>query len=70
MSVKKKPKEESVEFKFIPIDRDKVFPCRICRKRVSCFIRPRDGKCTSLEEGIPWSMPSNPMYDDDEIDID
>jgi hypothetical protein len=45
------------ELKFIPIDREKTFPCKNCRKRLSCFIRPRDGYCMGLEEGEPWVMP-------------
>lgn len=47
------------ELKLIFIDREKTTPCNICRKRVSCVIRPKEGKCNGLEEGKPWIMPSN-----------
>jgi len=36
-------------------DRDSCFPCRNCRKHDSCIMKPREGKCTALEVGIPWS---------------
>ena len=43
------------------VDKNTAFPCRKCRKRDSCFIQPKDGKCLGLEEGIPWSVEFNRM---------
>jgi hypothetical protein len=43
--------------KYIPFDYEDSTPCKTCRKRTSCLIRPKEGRCISHEEGIPWSMP-------------
>lgn len=57
----------------LPINRETASPCKSCRKRCSCFIRPRDGYCMGFEPGEPWSMPSPIVYSqtdllEDEID--
>ena len=49
--------KDKVELKHIPFDYECSTPCKTCRKRTSCLIRPREGRCTSHEEGIPWQMP-------------
>ena len=60
--LKSSPSDKS-ELKLIPIDRDETTPCKKCRKRCSCVIRPKEGRCTSLEEGTPWVMPLNEFED-------
>lgn len=53
--MKKKEKEKDIKQITNFIDKQIVYPCRICRKRNSCFIiKPKDEKCTGLEEGTPW----------------
>ena len=61
-------KNNKTELKSIPIDRDKITPCKLCRKRESCIIRPREGRCVALEKGEPWVMPDNSI-DPYQIDL-
>jgi hypothetical protein len=45
------------DLKNIAFDYECSTPCKTCRKRTSCLVRPKEGKCTSHEEGTPWVMP-------------
>lgn len=42
---------------YIYFDREKTTPCNKCRKRTSCQMKPREGKCIGLETGEPWKIP-------------
>ena len=42
---------------YIYFDREKITPCNKCRKRTSCQMKPREGKCNGLELGEPWKVP-------------
>ena len=55
--------------KQVSFDYENSTPCKSCRKRTSCLIRPREGRCTGHEEGIPWQMPyRDPIKNDQQID--
>ena len=58
----KKPKKKVTqivkEFKYIEIDRPSAYPCKICRKRECCVLRPIDSTCRALDKGEPWISPN------------
>ena len=58
MREKKKEPQPTLPIKELDkvIDRESAFPCRLCRKRDSCIVRPYDGRCTGLDKGTPWSV--------------
>ena len=58
MPEKKRKAEKEVEYK-PTINRECIDPCKNCRKRDSCFIKPWQGKCTGFETGVPWSIKYN-----------
>lgn len=43
-------------FDFVSKNRDEMVPCKDCRKRDSCFISPKQNRCTGHETGTPWSI--------------
>ena len=60
MANNKKPAEtcfEKKDSKRIPTEdeRNHIHPCKTCRKKDSCFIRPVSGRCTGWDEGPTWS---------------
>lgn len=56
-------KETSIDFR--PKNREEMIPCKDCRKRDSCFISPKQNKCTGYETGTPWSLIMLAMNTDD-----